>query len=291
MIQSNTSGFQTPAVQNNGSFKPPKRRKISSRSYIPPQKKEQVAEVKTFELVLLRSADFLQDDGTDPDVIPDYNKSDTDVYCTGMVDLLTNADEMSIRLSIQEVLMNRIPDIHFEDFDFVKVKGKKVTTPVFKKHQDVGYKQLKALAGQGAVYVRLKNKLVLSETNTASHSEEVVQVTDGKTAPHDVVTTNMSSTQGPQPSCGSALVTTSSQQAGSSSMSSYSAQLKQIFPDHNETYLEGVLSESHSIHDAISKILSGPDDAGIDTVVTSLSLVLPSQMLFLRTLVSLFCCL
>ena len=55
-------------------------------------------------------------------------------------------------------------------------------------------------------------------------------------------------------------------------MSSYSAQLKQIFPHHNENYLEGVLLESHSIHDAISKILSGPDDAGIDTVVRSLFL-------------------
>lgn len=43
-----------------------------------------------------------------------------DVYCNSMVDLLTNADEISIQLSIQEVLMNRIPDIHFEEFGFWK---------------------------------------------------------------------------------------------------------------------------------------------------------------------------
>lgn len=43
-----------------------------------------------------------------------------------------------------------------------------------------------------------------------------------------------------------------------------------MFPNHNETYLAGVLSESLSIHDAISKILSGQDDAVtcIDTVVS-----------------------
>lgn len=80
-MQSNTSGFQSPTVQNSDYFKPPKRRKISSCSYIPPPKKEAAAEVKTFELQLLRSADFLQDDDTD--IIPDYNKLDADVCCTG----------------------------------------------------------------------------------------------------------------------------------------------------------------------------------------------------------------
>jgi len=34
---------------------------------------------------------------------------------------------------------------------------------------------------------------VLSETNTASHPEEVAEITDAKTTPLDVVTTNMSS--------------------------------------------------------------------------------------------------
>lgn len=160
--------------------------------------------------MLLRSADFLQDDDTDSDIIPDYNKLDADVCCTGMVDLFANADEISIQSSIQEVLINRTLDINGEDFEFLKVKGQKS----IKKGQDIGYKQLKALTVQGAVYVRLKNKQVLSETNTASHSEEVVEITDGKTTPLDVVTTNMSSTQGPQPSCGSASVTTSSQQPG-----------------------------------------------------------------------------
>lgn len=43
-------------------------------------------------------------------------------------------------------------------------------------------------------------------------------------------------------------------------------QLKQMFPNHEATYLEGVLLESDSVHDAISKILSAQDDAGIDTV-------------------------
>ena len=143
---------------------------------------------------------------------------------------------------LRSLLINRIPDLHCKNFDFVKVKGRKVTTPVFKKGQDIGYKQPKALPGQGAVYVWLKNKLVLSETNTASHSEEVVEITDGNSTPLDVVTTNMSSTQGPQPSCGSVSVTTSSQQPGSSIMCSYSAQLKQIFSHHRVFYWKFIWS-------------------------------------------------
>ena len=89
---------------------------------------------------MLRCPDCLQDDITS-DIIPDYSKSEEDVWCIGMVDICTNADEISIRSAIQEVLVNRIPDIHTGDVDFVKVKGKKVTTPVFKKGQDVGYNQ------------------------------------------------------------------------------------------------------------------------------------------------------
>ena len=88
-------------------------------------------------------------------VIPDYSKTEDDIICTGMVDLLTNAEEMSIRSSIYEVLVARLPDLQCNDFYFVKVKGEKISTPVFKQGQEIGYTQLTSLARQGAVYVIL----------------------------------------------------------------------------------------------------------------------------------------
>ena len=63
-------------------------------------KKEAPAELKTFELVLLQYADpedFKNPEGTIFDIIPDYSRTDADVCSTGMVDILTNADELSIR--------------------------------------------------------------------------------------------------------------------------------------------------------------------------------------------------
>ena len=40
-------------------------------------------------------------------VIPDYNKTDDDILCTGMVNKSALPDEKMIRKSIQEVLANR----------------------------------------------------------------------------------------------------------------------------------------------------------------------------------------
>lgn len=50
--------MQSSSVNTSAAFQPPKRRKISSRSYVmPSQKKEAPAELKSFELVLLQYAD------------------------------------------------------------------------------------------------------------------------------------------------------------------------------------------------------------------------------------------
>ena len=216
--------------------------------------------------MLLRWRDCLQDDDITSDIIPDYSKSEEDVCCTGMVDIVTNANEISIRSAIQEVLVNRVPDIHTWDFDFVKVKGKKVTTPVFKKGQDVGYKQLKALAGQGAIYVRLKNNEVLNKTD-ALDSKEVVVIADNNNVPDpvgsDTPNTDKSSTVLPSCSHSSVISTPSQQSQSSCNMVTFElAHLKQIFPQHNESYLEDVLTESCSIDDAISSVLSSQENTG-----------------------------
>ena len=123
LILLNSSRAQSSSTGSNAAFQPPKRRKISRSYAMETQKKEAPAGLKTFELVLLQYADpevFKNPDGTIPDIIPDYSKTDADVCCTGMIDILTNADEL------------------WGDFDFVNVKGKKVLTPAFKKGQEIG---------------------------------------------------------------------------------------------------------------------------------------------------------
>ena len=54
------------------------------------------------------------------------------------------------------------------------------------------------------------------------------------------------------------LADTSIQQAGASSIH-HVLQLKQMYPNHEETYLKNVLLETASIHDAIAQILPNQD--------------------------------
>ena len=61
----------------------------------------------------------------------------------------------AIRTKITEVLASRIPGILPEDFSFVKVSRKQVCTPACKRGQKWDYPQVKAIAGQGKLYVRL----------------------------------------------------------------------------------------------------------------------------------------
>lgn len=177
--------------------------------------------MKTFELVLLKSPEPLENGNTPPGMVPDYNKTEDDICCSGMVDIFTNADEKSIRSSIQEVLVNRIPDIHHDDFDFVKVKGKKIITPVFKKGQEIGYQQLKALSGQGSLYVRLNNDQKFADDIKNESDDEVKEI-------KGVVTTSLAAKVILTASSSNVITTTNMPQESSDNIS----QLQLIFPNH-----------------------------------------------------------
>ena len=239
--------MQSSNVNTSAAFQPPKRRKISARSYVmPSQKKEAPVELKSFELVLLQYADpqdFKNPDGTIPDVIPDYSKTDADILCTGMVDILTNANESSVRECINEVLITRIEDLRCEDFDFVKVKGKKVSTPAFKKGQEIGYKQVRSLAGQGAIYVRLnKNRNVNEYISDNSKDEESPYSCN---AAPDVVTCI------PEVSSEPLLVDDKGDDD-----TKIMNRLTMMFPTHPDSYLQEVVKDSIDLAHAVDMIIS-----------------------------------
>ena len=126
-----------------------------------------------------------------------------------------------IRSSIQEVLVTRQPNIQSDDFDFVNVKGKKIASPMFKQGQEFGYSQLKSTAGLEVIYVRL-NK----------HKTEA------------------------KPATPAAPATCTKSAGGSVQQDPLLDQLKLMFPQHEEDYLDEMLLLKGNINDAIPSILS-----------------------------------
>ena len=68
---------------------------------------------------------------------------------------MSNDCESQIRSKLVDVLNTRIPGILTSDFSFVKVSRKTVSEPACRLDQNWDYPQLKVLAGQGKIYLRL----------------------------------------------------------------------------------------------------------------------------------------
>ena len=85
-------------------------------------------------------------------------KNDT-IMCYAEVDFVTADDERLVRNKIVGALKTQIPDIAPDDFEFVKVLGKRVSTPVVADGYNWDFKQVKNLCGQDKLYVRLNKSL------------------------------------------------------------------------------------------------------------------------------------
>ena len=132
----------------------PKRRRLEHQ-YL---SKERKPEVKTLEVTVIAYVDredFADNDGNIREVIPDYSSGKDDVLFTGTVDLMTNDKEDMIRSKLVDVFKTRISGLKPNDFSFVKVSRKIVSTPACKDGHKWDYPQIKAIEGQGKLYVRL----------------------------------------------------------------------------------------------------------------------------------------
>ena len=127
--------------------------------------KEKKPEVKTFEVTVIAYVDrddFTDNDGNVAKVIPDYNIGKDDVLFTGTVDLMTSDKEDTIRSKLVDVFKTRISGLSPNDLSFVKVSRKIVSTPACKEGRKWDFPQIKAINGQGKLYVRLENSHIAS---------------------------------------------------------------------------------------------------------------------------------
>ena len=79
------------------------------------------------------------------------------VVANGMLSLNENDNEEAIRQSIiKESLSNKFPVIGSNDFEFVKVRQKKISPVEQGPGIEYSFAVVKKMAGQGLLYVRIK---------------------------------------------------------------------------------------------------------------------------------------
>ena len=93
--------------------------------------------------------------------------------CYAEVDFLTTDDEQLVRNKIVGALKTQIPDIAPDDFEFVKVLGKRVSTPVVADGYNWDFKHVKNLCGQGKLYVRLNKQREQGQENISDTFEAI----------------------------------------------------------------------------------------------------------------------
>ena len=254
----------------------PKRRRIGHHYT---KKSEKQPEQKTLEVTVvdfMALEEFVDEKGNIPQVVPDYNLGKEDILFCGTVDLMTNDKEYAIRSKITEVLATRIPGTLPDDFFFVKVTRKQVCTPACKEGHKWDFPQVKTIAGQGKLYVRLqKPKALIGVEKTSTLSD--LPSTCTLSVPESVPDVSLCD---PQPSTSTGRVSSNTIKVGPSSISNKGTgsqstavnistcyqsldedeqndieRLKTIFPDKDESYLSDVRRNNITLNDTIDNIL------------------------------------
>ena len=114
-------------------------------------KRMKVAKDKVFEFVLMRF-----DDENDEDLKPEnWMLTDENMVLRGLVTLNLEANELAVRKALCDAIQLKYPAVGCNDIVFLKVNRRKLTKPV--NCDELSFKQVKSLAGQGAIYIKLKD--------------------------------------------------------------------------------------------------------------------------------------
>ena len=143
-------------------------RAVSGSSYqqAKPAKEKPRKEKKATEFALLRCWD--EDELEEP-----HNLKWDSIIATGMLMLQDDDDESTIRNAIKESLCVKLLSIGANDFDFVKVRHKTVTTLQMGPGTEYNYPVVKKMAGQGLLYVKVKQGYEFAYKTDAESDEEL----------------------------------------------------------------------------------------------------------------------
>ena len=118
-------------------------------------KRAKVESNKVFDFVLLR----LDDDDEELKSYSAHSESwmftDESTVLRGFVTLSSEDNEQAIRKSLSDAIQMKYPAVAGNDFLFLKANKRRITQPV--NCHEYSFNQVKSLAGQGAIYLRLKH--------------------------------------------------------------------------------------------------------------------------------------
>jgi hypothetical protein len=123
------------------------RLRAMSGTSAPPSKKSKPVE-KTFEFVLLHSGGQLFENDT-------FLLDDDSIALRGIVTLNSIMTEENIRACLAEAIVLKFPSVAPQDLEFLKANRRKMSKPV--NAGEFSFKEIKLLAGQGCIYVTLKD--------------------------------------------------------------------------------------------------------------------------------------
>ena len=120
-------------------------RAVSNQSLAGKSKKPKALE-KTFEVVLMKFEDG------DAET---YLLDDECMALRGFVTLNSHMDESAIRSCLAELLQKKYPTLAPQDVEFLKANRRRLSKPVFVGQ--LTFKEVKLLAGQGCIYLKVKD--------------------------------------------------------------------------------------------------------------------------------------
>ena len=106
----------------------------------------------------------------------EYMITSDNIMLRVFVNLMATDSESQIREKIGEAIRLKYPLVRNNDFVFLHAKCCKLTIPV--TSQEYSFKQVKLLAGQGAIYIKMKDRLncfCQEENKTASDDDSTIE--------------------------------------------------------------------------------------------------------------------
>ena len=145
----------------------------------------------------------------------------------------------------------------------MKVKGKVISTPALKCHAQLNHSQVKSLAGQESIYVRLNKAMSSSNPKPASVSATAdtctatVKGPSSSTVPIEIdISTDDFPPSVPRPSTSGLSAHAGTTTAAGPSDEKIFPALHTMFPNHSEGFLREVSVGTIDIHDAVDTVLS-----------------------------------
>lgn len=119
--------------------------------------------------------------------------TDESTVSRGFITLSSEDNEQAIRKALSDAIQMKYPAVASNDLVFLKANRRRLTQPV--NCHEYSFKQVKSLAGQGAIYVRLKHGFGFILDNQVSDN---ISLTDGHDSNHTESGGPISTSQHPQ---------------------------------------------------------------------------------------------